>query len=129
MIISPISSCPFHTNYFTQHLIRQIPGALSLVVKWPGCQADHSPPSSIEVKHEWNCTSTPPICLHGVHKGNIFLFNFPNLLVLNLPHGICNLILRMRFFLTNVMNFQNISHYLQYRVDVQSHEHVKPKLY
>jgi len=26
---------------------------LSLWVKWPGCQADHSPPSSDKVKNEW----------------------------------------------------------------------------
>jgi hypothetical protein len=27
-----------------------VPGALSLGVKWPGREADHSPPSSAEVK-------------------------------------------------------------------------------
>jgi hypothetical protein len=27
-----------------------IPGGLSLGVKWPGCEADHSPPSSAKVK-------------------------------------------------------------------------------
>jgi hypothetical protein len=86
MLIIPISSCPFHTNYSTQHLTQQIPGAFSLVVKWPGCQADYSPPSSIEVKHEWDCTSTPPICHQNVHRGKIFLFNFPNLPMLNLLH-------------------------------------------
>jgi len=25
-------------------------GALSLGIKWPGCEADHSPPSSAELK-------------------------------------------------------------------------------
>jgi hypothetical protein len=34
--------CIFH--------IQWVPGALSLVVKRPGCEADHSPPSSAEVK-------------------------------------------------------------------------------
>ena len=29
-------------------------------VKWPEHEADHSPPSSAEVKTVWNCTSTPP---------------------------------------------------------------------
>jgi hypothetical protein len=28
--------------------------------KWPGREADHSPPTSIEVKNAWIYTSTPP---------------------------------------------------------------------
>jgi hypothetical protein len=35
-------------------------------VKRPVNEADHSPPSSAEVKNAWNYTSTPPIRLHGV---------------------------------------------------------------
>jgi hypothetical protein len=38
-------------------------GALSLGVKRPGYEADHSPPSSAEVKNAWSYTSTPPIPL------------------------------------------------------------------
>jgi hypothetical protein len=34
----------------TQPPIQWVPGALSLGVKRPGCEADHSPPSSAEVK-------------------------------------------------------------------------------
>jgi hypothetical protein len=41
-------------------------GALSLGVKRPGREADHSPPSNAEVKNAWSYTSTPPIGLHGV---------------------------------------------------------------
>jgi hypothetical protein len=33
---------------------------------FPGSEADHSPPSSVEVKNAWSYKSTPPICLHGV---------------------------------------------------------------
>jgi hypothetical protein len=40
--------------------------ALSLGVKRPGRKADHSPPSSAEVKNAWSYTSTPSIRLHGV---------------------------------------------------------------
>jgi len=29
-------------------------------VKWPGCEADPSPPSSAEVKRVWSYTSTLP---------------------------------------------------------------------
>jgi hypothetical protein len=35
-------------------------------VKRPGREADHSPPSSAEVKNAWRYASTPPIRLHGV---------------------------------------------------------------
>jgi hypothetical protein len=34
--------------------------------KRPGREADHSPPSSAEVKNAWSYTSTPPIRLNGV---------------------------------------------------------------
>jgi len=36
------------------------------VVKRPWREADHSPPSSAEVKNVWIYTSLPPIRLHGV---------------------------------------------------------------
>jgi hypothetical protein len=39
----------------TQPPIQWVPGALS-----PGREADHSPPSSAEVKETWIYTSTPP---------------------------------------------------------------------
>jgi hypothetical protein len=35
-----------------------VAGALSLGAKWPGHEADHSPPSSAEVKNAWSYTST-----------------------------------------------------------------------
>jgi hypothetical protein len=35
-------------------------------VKWPGREADHSRPSSAEVKNAWSYTSTLPIRFHGV---------------------------------------------------------------
>jgi hypothetical protein len=40
-------------------------GALSLEVKRPEREADHSPPSSAEVKNAWGYTFTLPIQLHG----------------------------------------------------------------
>jgi hypothetical protein len=46
--------------------IHWVPGALSLGVKRPGRDADHSPPSNSEVKNVWSYTSTPPIHLRGV---------------------------------------------------------------
>jgi hypothetical protein len=43
-----------------QHPIQWVPRALSLGVKRPGLEADHSPQSSAEVKKMWIYTSTPP---------------------------------------------------------------------
>jgi hypothetical protein len=37
----------------TQPPIQYVSGALSLGVKWPGREADHSPPASAEVKKTW----------------------------------------------------------------------------
>jgi hypothetical protein len=50
----------------TQPPIQWVPGALSLEVKRPERESDHSTPSSAEVKNAWSYTSTPPIRLHGV---------------------------------------------------------------
>jgi hypothetical protein len=50
----------------TQPPIQWVPGTLSLGIKWPGREADHSPPTSVEVKNTWSYTSTPPIRLQGV---------------------------------------------------------------
>jgi hypothetical protein len=43
----------------TQPPIQWVPGVLFLGVKWPGSEADHSPPSSADVKNAWSYTSTP----------------------------------------------------------------------
>jgi hypothetical protein len=43
----------------TQSPIQWVPGALSLEVKRPGREADHSPLSSAEVKNAWSYNSTP----------------------------------------------------------------------
>jgi hypothetical protein len=39
--------------------IQWVPGTLSLGVKRPGREADHSPPSSAKVKNVWNYASPP----------------------------------------------------------------------
>jgi hypothetical protein len=50
----------------TQPPIQWVPGALSLGVKRPGREADHSPPSCAEVKKAWSYTFTTPTRLYGV---------------------------------------------------------------
>jgi hypothetical protein len=44
--------------YLTQPLIQLVAGAISLGVKQPGREGNHSPPSSTEVKNAWSCAST-----------------------------------------------------------------------
>jgi hypothetical protein len=46
--------------------IRRVSGPLSLGLKPSGREADHSPPSSAEVKECVELYSTPPISLYGV---------------------------------------------------------------
>jgi hypothetical protein len=47
------------------HPIQWVLGALSLWVKWPGREVNHSPPSNAEVKNGGDILHSP-ICLHGV---------------------------------------------------------------
>jgi hypothetical protein len=42
----------------TQPSLQSVLGALSQMVKWPGSEADHSPPTSAEVKKTWIYAST-----------------------------------------------------------------------
>jgi hypothetical protein len=44
----------------TQPPIQWVVGSLSLGVKRPGREADHSPPTSAKGKKTWVYTSTPP---------------------------------------------------------------------
>jgi len=49
----------------TQPPNQRIPGTLSLVLKRPGREADHSPPSSVKM-NAWSYTSSPWVLVHGV---------------------------------------------------------------
>jgi hypothetical protein len=46
--------------------IQRVPGDLFLGLNRPRREADHSHPSSAEVKNAWGYTFTPPTRLHGV---------------------------------------------------------------
>jgi hypothetical protein len=65
----------------TQPPIQWVPGTISLGVKRPGREADHSPLSSAEVKNASSCTSTPQYVLVAwclvKHRDN-FIFTFLN---------------------------------------------------
>jgi hypothetical protein len=57
------SSRPSRQGFFLLHVSRQVLGPTqspSARVKPTGCEADHSPPTSAEVKNTWIYTSTPP---------------------------------------------------------------------
>jgi hypothetical protein len=63
----------------TQPPIQWVPGALSLRVKGPGREADHSPPSSTEDNNVWSYTSTPQYvfmawCLFKHRDNLIYIF-------------------------------------------------------
>jgi hypothetical protein len=45
-------------------------GVLSLEVKWPGRETDHSPPTSAKIKKMWVCTCIPP----GKNMANHYYF-------------------------------------------------------
>jgi hypothetical protein len=69
----PVGAGNFSLHHRIQNSSRAHPAsyptgtrALSLGVKRPGHEADHSLPSSAEVKNAWSYTSTPPIRLHDV---------------------------------------------------------------
>jgi hypothetical protein len=76
----------------TQHPIQWEPGALSLWVKRPGREADHSTPTSAEIKKTWIYTASPPYvftaqCLISQAQGQFYLtFTFlPSGLILSAP--------------------------------------------
>jgi hypothetical protein len=65
----------------SHHPIQWEPGNTFPVVVggyWPGYEVDHSSLSKAEVKNKWYCTSTAPVCLHNVERGN---FTFTLLLM------------------------------------------------
>jgi hypothetical protein len=45
-------------------------GGFSTSVKWLMSAVKCSSPSSAKVKNEWSCTTSPPVCLHGVDRNN-----------------------------------------------------------
>jgi hypothetical protein len=49
-----------------QSAIQWVQEAHTPGIKLSGHEADHSPPSSAEVKNAWSCTSTLPLHLHSV---------------------------------------------------------------
>jgi hypothetical protein len=62
LILALIEFFLFTTTYILSLRLSQLPiqwvlGALTPGVKWPGHEADDSPPSCAEVKNTWSCTT------------------------------------------------------------------------
>jgi hypothetical protein len=51
-------------------------GLLSLGVKWPGREVNHSPLSNTMVKNVWSYTCAPSICPRAVDSENFFLYKY-----------------------------------------------------
>lgn len=49
-------------------------GAFSLGIKQLECEADYSPPSSVEVKTDWRYTPQFRVFQHGVHRKNFTFY-------------------------------------------------------
>jgi hypothetical protein len=90
----------------TQPPIQWVPGALSLRVKWPRSQADHTPPSSAEVKECVEIYLHSLIRLHGVVKkksqGQLYLYLHFTLLYFIL---LCFAFPKLTHDVTNDMHF------------------------
>jgi hypothetical protein len=75
----------------TQPPIQWVPGAISLGVKRPGHEADHSHPSNAEVNNAWSYTSTPQYKLIkwcSVKAQGQLTFTLPPIYTLVLSRGI-----------------------------------------
>jgi hypothetical protein len=87
MIVSPYALLILIPSYITasrpdlrptQPPLQRVPTVISPGVKWPRREADHSSPSSAEVKNAWSYTSIPLIQLHSAvlrrAQGQIYLY-------------------------------------------------------
>jgi hypothetical protein len=85
LIISLLTAASRPALKPTQPPIQWVPAALSLEAKRPGREADHSLPSSAELKNSWSYTSTLPIHVHGVvfsySTGTTFTFYLPKIFI------------------------------------------------
>jgi len=61
----------------TQPPIQWVSYVLASGVKRPGREIDHLSPSSVAVNNEWNCTSAPTFCFHGLGRDDFTLSTLP----------------------------------------------------
>jgi hypothetical protein len=112
----------------TQSHIWWLPRALSLGVKWPGCEADHSLPPSIEVKNSWSYTPLPQYAFMAwcsvKAQGQIYLYHnhigrkCTIIQVLN-----CGCIYILKFYTDFGVKIPSVLRFLK-QMDVNSHFHL-----
>jgi hypothetical protein len=83
--LSLLQNVPRPARRHTQPPTEWVQEALPQGVKRPQHEADHSPPSSAEIKNEWRYTSTPPVYLHDVDR-NTFTFTLSPLQTIIYKH-------------------------------------------
>jgi len=59
--------------------LRRIPNVLLRECQAPEHEADISPPTTADIKNEWSCTSSPPICLYGACRDNFKFYTLSGL--------------------------------------------------
>jgi hypothetical protein len=79
--LSHVSYCASVTCFILCicHMFRTV--HLSHGIQRPGCEINHLPPPSTEIRNEWSYTSTFSIFHHGVRRDNFFFFTYRLLLV------------------------------------------------
>jgi hypothetical protein len=84
----------------TKPTIQRVVGALSLGIKWPGCEADCSSLCSAKVKNVWSSTSTFPYVFMSWHRDN---FTFYPCLIFNLQNHIGSVEVKHHAFLALIV--------------------------
>jgi hypothetical protein len=90
-------------------LFKGYPTHFMLGVKWAKCECHHVPPSSAEVKNEWNYSSNTAVCLHVVYRDNCtFIFTYA--LFIRLAGDLeacCSVFNTLLFFLVTTLSTHN----------------------
>ena len=71
--VFPSAKHPEHRSSQPSLLLNLVAGVLSPWAGNPGCEADHSLPSGVEVKEQWSYTFNPPISVYCMSGTNLRL--------------------------------------------------------
>jgi hypothetical protein len=55
--------------------MKWVMGPVSMELKWPGLEDDHSPPFGADVKNAWSYTPTPPYVFMAWNLETILMLN------------------------------------------------------
>ena len=90
-------------------------------LKQPGLCVNHPPTCCCEVKHEYNYTSTPLLCLHGMQRGEFFPTHFILTLRLLMSYTYMELLVKPEMLTSYIYgptfrNAETVSFYLLHNV-------------